>query len=74
MRRKTWFCNQRRLGVVFIWRWLLSAMWIEDYRAIFVKAKLNFLFFCDETIFPVHDIPLCFCSALDMVFALLLAV
>lgn len=52
MRRKMRLRIQRRLGAVFIWRWLLSAMRLEDCRPIFLKAKLNFLFFHEWNSFP----------------------
>lgn len=66
MRRQTWLWIQRRLGAVFICRWLFSSMQIEDR---------NFLFFRGWTVFPAHDTAsVFFSSVLEMLFTLLLIV
>lgn len=70
MRRKTCPCIQRRLGAVFIWRWLLSAMQVEHCRALFLKAKPNVLFLCRWSSFPCTWHPFVFLKCLGDAFCL----
>lgn len=70
MRQKTCPRIQRRLGAVFIWRWLLSAMQAEHCRAVFLKAKPNVLFLCRWSSFPCTWHPFVFLQCLGDAFCL----